>query len=440
MKNATASESNTPAAKFERRKAMIVRAAVKVINQKGVRGMTFAEIAASLKLVPTAMNYYFKRKEDLAAACMLQAIAYYNALLDRSDRQPTPELGLRCFLQDFADHLAAADLGKVDAVVNFNDVRAIGDAVVDAAYTNMFRRLRRSFSSVPLNEPTRPGQNARTHLLISQVLWAELWLRQYEPVDYARMAQRLFDVLVHGLARPGQSWAPIDVAAPAANGEVSETSGVSREAFLQAATAEINEHGYLGASVSRISARLNVTKGTFYYYNQAKDDLVQQCFDRTFEKMRTSLSASEAATTSGFDTLASLAGSMTRRDVSGEAPLLRTTAISAVPEELQPTLFHRFAQLSARLASVVSDGIADGSIRPVDANVAAQAIICLINASAELRHWAPGLDADLAIEAYARPLFMGLFRPDERAPASEAKVAAKAATGRRTRRPAQRTS
>lgn len=436
MKTVPASETSAPAAKFERRKAMIVRAAVKVINQKGLRGMTFAEIAATLQLVPTAMNYYFKRKEDLAAACMLQAIAHYNALLDRSDRQPTPELGLRCFLQDFANHLAAVDRGQADPVATFNDVRAIGDAAVDAAYANMFRRLRGSFGSISLNEPARLGLNARTHLLLSQVLWAELWLRQYEPADYARMADRLSDVLINGLAKPGQSWAPREITLPTQIGETGETSGVSRESFLQAATVEINEHGYLGASVSSISARLNVTKGTFYYYNQAKNDLVEQCFDRTFEKMRTSLSASEAATTSGFNTLAALTASMTRRDVSGEAPLLRTTAISALPEELQPTLFHRFAQLSGRLASVVSDGIADGSIRPVDANVAAQTIICLINASAELRHWAPGLDANQAIEAYTRPLFTGLFKPDKRTPAS----GAKAARGRRARQPARRTS
>lgn len=438
MKKAPASEENLPAVKFERRKAMIVRAAVKIINRKGVRGMTFAEIAASLELVPSAMNYYFKRKEDLAAACMLQAIAHYNGLLDRSDLQPTPELRLRCFLREFAGHLAAADLGQAEPVVIFNDVRTIGDPAVDAAYANMFRRLRQCFDSIAFSEPARLGRNARTHLLLSQVLWAELWLRQYEPGDYTRMANRLCDVLVHGLAGLRQSWAPLEIIPPAEGGDPGETTGVSREAFLQAATAMINEHGYLGASVSRISARLNVTKGTFYYYNQGKDDLVQQCFDRTFEKMRAFLSTSEAATTSGFDTLASLAGSMTRRDVSGETPLLRTTAISAIPEELQPTLFQRFAQLSARLASVASDGIADGSIRPVDANVAAQAVICLINASAELHHWAPGLDADLAMEAYTRPLFMGLLAADVKSSSRDAAITV--LETKRTRRPARRTS
>lgn len=419
-------EPQPTAAKFELRKGLMVRAAVEVMNLKGVRGMTFAEVAAKLDLVPTAVNYYFRKKEDLAAACFLQAIAHYNALLDRSDLEPTPQMSLRCFLQDFAAHLAEVDRGTADPVATFNDVRTIGDATVDSAYADMFRRIRRIFGGVAFNEPTRLARNARTHLLISQVFWAVLWLRQYEPADYGRMMDRLFDVFVNGLSAPGRPWSPSDLPSREPQGEA---AGISRAAFLRAATEMINEHGYLGASVSRISARLNVTKGAFYYHNQAKNDLVEQCFDCTLEIMRTSLEMSEAAASSGYDTLASLAASMVLRDVSGEAPLLRTTALSAVPENLQANLVRRFARLSARLASVVSDGVADGSMRPVDANVAAQMIIALINASAELHHWVPGIDATLAVEAYARPLFTGLFKSD---PVVD--KASRPAAGRRPRR------
>ncbi len=400
-------ESHTRPAKFEHRKAVIVRAAVGVINRKGVRSMTLADVAGELKLVPTAVNYYFRRKEDLAAACFLQSIAHYGALLDRSDLETTAEASLRSFLHAFADHLAAVDTGQAEPVAAFNDVRTIGDAAVNAAYTDMFRRIRRMFDAKAVGEPVRLQRNARTHLLISQVFWAVLWLRQYDPADYRRMIDRLFDILVNGLTAPGATWAPVEL--PRTEQPV-ETAGGSREAFLRAATEMINEHGYLGASVSRISARLNVTKGSFYHHNEAKDDLVEQCFDRTLEIMRMSQVAADACTTTGFDNLASLAASMVRYDVSGEAPLLRTSALTAVPEEMQAQLVRRFERVSARLASVVSDGVADGSIRPVDANVAAQTLTALINASAELHHFSPGVDAASAVEVYVRPLFMGLFR------------------------------
>ncbi len=398
-------------AKFARRKAVIVRAAVGVINRKGVRGMTLADVAGKLKLVPTAVNYYFRRKEDLAAACFLQAIAHYGALLDRSELEPTAEASLQSFLRAFADHLASVDLGEAEPVAAFNDVRAVADPTVDAAYRDMFRRFRRIFDAGLAGEFSRPQRNARTHLLLSQVFWAALWLRQYDPDDYRRMIDRLFDILVNGLMAPGIDWAPLALPRMETPGETpGETTKGSREAFLRAATEMINERGYLGASVSRISARLNVTKGSFYHHNQAKDDLVEQCFDRTLEIMRTSQAAADACATTGLANLASLAASMVRRDVSGEAPLLRTSALTAVPEEMQGPLVRRFERVSARLASVVSDGIADGSIRPVDANVAAQTLTALINASAELPHFAPGVDAASAVEVYVRPLFTGLFR------------------------------
>ena len=303
--------------------------------------------------------------------------------------------------------------------MTFNDVRTIGDAAVDAAYTEMFRRIRRIFGSTALGDRARVQRNARTHMLISQVFWAVLWLRQYDPADYRRMIDRLYDVLAHGLATSQAAWAPSELSP--AEGPATEGAGVSRDAFLRAATEMINEHGYLGASVTRISARLNVTKGSFYHHNQGKDDLVEQCFDRTLELMRGAQTAADAAAATGLNNLASLAVSMVRRDVTGEAPLLRTSALTAVPEEMQAQLVQRFGRFSARLASVVSDGIADGSIRAVDANVAAQMVSCLVNASAELHHWAPGVEAEGAEDAYARPLFMGLFSPaliDEARPAA----------------------
>ena len=67
---------------------------------------------------------------------------------------------------------------------------------------------------------------------------------------------------------------------------MSEGREVSRDTFLIAATELINAKGYRGASVDKISARLKVTKGSFYHHNDAKDDLVVACFRRTLDVMR----------------------------------------------------------------------------------------------------------------------------------------------------------
>ena len=393
-------------AKFERRKAVIVRAAVDVINHKGVRGMTVGEVARKLNVVPTAVSYYFRRKEDLAGACFMQAIQTYEELIFRSAAQSDAEGRVRYFLREFAARLAAVEVKAAEPVAVFNDVRTIHDPSVDAAYTGMFRRIRALFGPECEGGAARLERNAKTHLLISQAYWLTLWLRRYDTADYSRMVERMIDVLVNGLAAPGVSWKPHTLPV---SGGASLEGAVSREAFLKAATEMINEHGYLGASVTKISARLNVTKGSFYHHNQAKDDLFGQCFDHTLGIMRQAQLNADALTQTSFDNLTFVAASLIRDDVAGDAPLLRTSALTAVPEEMQLRLIQRFDQISARLASVVSDGIADGSIRPVDANVAAQMITGMINASAELHFWAPGVDSLNAVEIYARPLFVGLF-------------------------------
>ena len=372
--------------------------------------MTNAEIAARLELVPTAVNYYFRRKEDLAAECYFQAIEHYNGLIKLCESKATAEGRLQSLLHGFADHLAAVDRGDASPVATFNDVRTIRNAAVNTAYEDMFRSFRRIFYERHPHGLSRLQRNSRTHLLISQITWAELWLRQYDPDDYRRMIDRLFDVLTNGLTVPGTVWGPSDLGRPY---DLPTTPNGSREDFLHAAIEMINEHGYLGASVSRISARLNVTKGSFYHHNEAKDDLVTQCFEWTLRAMRLSQMAADARSTTGFDKLASLAASMVLHDVAGEVPLLRTTALTAVPEDMQAQLIRRFKRLSMRLASVVSDGIVDGSVRPVDPNVAAETLTALINASSELHHWSPGITPENVTVSYARPLFEGLFEPGQ---------------------------
>jgi AcrR family transcriptional regulator len=179
--------------------------------------------------------------------------------------------------------------------------------------------------------------------------------------------------------------------------------------FLRAATELINAEGYRGASVSKIAARLNVTKGAFYYHRETKDELVEECFELTWDILRKAQSAADAATETGLTNLLAQAQAMVAGQVTNERPLLRTSALAAVPEAMRPKLLAGFERITARYASVVSDGVADGSIRPLDVPLAAQMISGAINAAAELRFWAPGLTPAKARAGYVLPLFAGLF-------------------------------
>ena len=54
--------------RFRAKRDAILAAAAEAINEQSAKGMTFADVARRVGLNTTSVTYYFKRKEDLAAA------------------------------------------------------------------------------------------------------------------------------------------------------------------------------------------------------------------------------------------------------------------------------------------------------------------------------------------------------------------------------------
>lgn len=398
-----------PTKRFVQRKAAIVGAAVEVINRKGVRAMTLAEVAARLNLVPTGVIYYFRNKEALASAAFLEGIARFEGLIAAGRDGGGVRERLARFLDAYLDFSRACALGDIAPIVAFNDVRALNCAPVNQAYVDMFRAVRGLLDGPETQGLSRPALNARAHLLVSEILWTVAWLPQHEPKDYAEVSQRLLGVLADGLAAPGAPWEP--VALPALGG-APEGREASSELFLRAATQLINDEGYVGASVEKISARLNVTKGAFYHHNETKDDLVVACFERTFQVMWRAIDLAQEAGASGLQTLSTIAMALVEHQASSHGPLLRASALTSAPEAIQPRLLAGFEAISQHFATLISIGVADGSIRPVDIDIGAQAITAMINAGSELHHWVPGVDPARAAALHVRPLFDGLLSPE----------------------------
>jgi hypothetical protein len=85
------------------------------------------------------------------------------------------------------------------------------------------------------------------------------------------------------------------------------------------------------------------------------------------------------------------------------------SAITTLPETMRPPLLKRYEQIIGALASIVSDGIVDGSVRPLDSHLAAQAILGMINSADELPYFARDICVQAAIDDYIRPCFEGLM-------------------------------
>ncbi|HVI32119.1 TetR/AcrR family transcriptional regulator [Phenylobacterium sp.] len=396
--------------RFERKREAILDAATEILNRKGVKGLTLGVAAAAVDLSTTSVTYYFKRKDDLAAACMMRGIEAMHWCMEQALLESTREARLHRLLTLHLERLRLTAVNEAPPLPVLSDLRALNQprrGEVRKAYGKMFRKLREIFESPDLDWLTRGRRTARTHMLLEQLLWAPAWIGKYDPEDYDRVRDRMYDILVEGMAAERSTWGPAPI--PVSELAPRDRQEMSRETFLLAATRLINSRGYKGASVDKISAELNVTKGSFYHHNDAKDDLVVACFDRTFEVMTRVQRLAMALPGDQWTHLSSAAAALAEYQLSEHGPLLRVSALTALPEPIRRQMVQHSDRVSDRFASMISDGIAEGSIRPVDPFIAAQMLNATLNAGAELGYWVPGVSQKAAPAVFARPLLMGIF-------------------------------
>lgn len=398
--------------KYARKQQAIIAAASEILNRDGVKGMTLANVAARVGLITTSVTYYFRKKEDLAVACFLDAIARVETLVDGALQESDPPARVQRLLKLWLQLRQRIDAGEEPPVPLFGEMRTLQKpqrTIVGEAYRRFFLRLCSLFESPDYAWMTPTVRAARAHILSEQVFWAVIWLRRYDADDFERVRERMYDILLHGLAGPGRSWRRVNVSLD----EILQVGAPStaQETFLIAATRLINERGYRGASVEKISERLNVTKGSFYYHHDAKDDLVVACFKRSYDTMRRIQRAVLAQSDDHWEQLMTLAAALIAYQISERGPLMRTTALVALPPAMRQEMIEIYSRISNRFAGVIADGIIAGSVRAVDPLIGAQMFSATLNASAEHRWWVPDASAEQTDELYAKPLLMGLFSP-----------------------------
>jgi len=395
--------------RYARKKEAILAAATAILNRQGVKGMTLADVAAKVGLITTSVTYYYRKKDDLAAACFMRGIERFDALVTEASRAPDAPARLLAFLDLYLDLNRRVRLGEAAPLASFTEMRALKEPLrgsVQGAFNDLFRRVRGLFEGAGFEHLDKRERNARTHLLLEQVFWSGSWLRRYDVDDYGRVRDKMYDILIHGLALEGRAWTPAALPDPT---PAAPENQEWRETFLVAATRLINQRGYRGASVEEISAQLNVTKGSFYHHHEDKDALVVECFERTFAVTRKAQADARALAGDGWSQLSSATAGLVEYQLSDHGPLLRASSMGALPIEIRHEMSQGYNRGSERFAAIISDGVAEGSIRAVDPMIAAHMINSMLNAAASLGVWIPGVERGEAARLFARPLLMGLF-------------------------------
>jgi AcrR family transcriptional regulator len=411
-----------PTRRFADKREAILDGAARLFNEHGLRGGLLSDLAQRMGLATNSLTYYYRRKEDLAAACLLRSIEAMGSAADAAAAEGTLQGRIQGFLDRYIGLLADIAEGRHPQLIVFSDVltlEAPHHQAVTSAYNQLFRRVR-ALLDAPDAPPLPPAvRNARAHLLLSSTSWARAWLARYESADYPRLAGRIGQLLLLGVCAPGQ---PLPPALPSrAGASTGAAEADTRSAYLRAATRLVNEQGYRGASVDRIAAELQLTKGSFYHHHETKEELIAACFDRTFAVVRAEQTAALDAPGRGAERLARVCRSLLAFQLSAPGPLLRITAWNGLPDAIRGDTQRTMWRLGERFATLVLDGMADGSLRIVDPSVAAQMINGMVNATAEIERWVKGIRADNAFDWFAMPLFTGLLQAPAITPAQPAR-------------------
>ncbi|MHA6723581.1 TetR/AcrR family transcriptional regulator [Sphingomonas sp. RS2018] len=405
-----ASDPQTPAGaggtkRFRAKRDAILAAAAEAINDQSAKGMTFADVASRVGLNTTSVTYYFRRKEDLASACFEETLARLQAMLDEAMTERTPRARVERYVAINFARMARIQRGEETAFAVLSDLRAMEEPMrgrLMAGWQRVFRNTRALWGD-PTERGTKDLYGARAHVLLENTFWLAAWLPRYDLDEFPRIEARLMDVFAGGLAVPAARWSPtmLDLA--------HDEREPGRAAFLTAATGLINALGYRGASVQKIASELNVTKGSFYHHLDAKDELVTECYRRSFDTIASAQVLAHDGGGTLWQQLSSVVATLVDVQFSDRAPLLRTTALSGLPPRDRQTMIDRSNRIARRFAGMISDGVAEGSIRAVDPLVASQALMALQNAAFDMRKWASTMPRDRAVRYYASTLMYGLF-------------------------------
>lgn len=397
-------------ARFEQKREAILDAAASLINQHGARGATLQEVATAVGLNTTSVTYYFRRKEQLAAAVFERSIDRLKAMVDEAGAEADARQRVARFIRLHIELRAEVISGKAKPLVGLSDMRTLDQdlrAALLERYIKVFDGVR-GFWAPYHSDDHRDLCTARAHMLLEVVYWLPVWLARYAINDFGRVGRRIVAILQEGLATAGASWSPHYYSEDELRAAMPPQDAAA-ENFLRVATRLINESGYRGASVVRIVEQLNVTKGSFYHHLDAKDDLVIECFRQSYKRVAVAQWLAHREGQNEWERLTWAIATLLDIQFYTEWPLTRTTALQALPTPLQLEVVRRSDRTALRFMGTLVDGAREGSTNAVDPMIASQLILSTLNAAFDLKSWAARLPREKAIGFYASTLADGLF-------------------------------
>ena len=170
--------------RFRPKRDAILAAAAEAINEQSAKGMTFADVARRVGLNTTSVTYYFKRKEDLAAAAFEHTLDTLMAMLDEAMEEADAAGARRALSCDSTwSGSPRIERGEERAFAVLSDLRAMEEPdpqpADERAGARCSARTRALWGAGAAARET-DLHGARAHVLLENTFWLPAWLTRYE--------------------------------------------------------------------------------------------------------------------------------------------------------------------------------------------------------------------------------------------------------------------
>jgi AcrR family transcriptional regulator len=406
-------------AQHDAKRTAILSQAARLFNTKGSRATTLLDIAEALGLTKTSLYYYVKTKEELIYQCYMATLDRYHNNLDEIFRQyQTPVERSEAFFKLQFENWLDSEKGRISHCAVLLEIASLKKPhreEVEARYIEMFKRLRQNaWDGMADGSMRQCDATSITRAMAGSMDWMFSWLHTVPRTEIPDIAAQAWDIFWHGLSpeqggyTPGAFPLDDNAGADLLGFNREEQKRLKQEAFYKTGTWFFNKKGFNSTSLDEIAEHLNVTKGAFYYHIKNKEDLLFSCYSRSLDIMEKIYAETSDSDGNGLQKIDHIFRRIFYIQNSEQGPLIRYNTIAALPKERRRQITRRTDRANERFGDLIREGIADGSVRPINTFVAQNLVAGAINASMDIQLWRKVDNLDDAAIDYFDIFFNGL--------------------------------
>lgn len=181
-----------------------------------------------------------------------------------------------------------------------------------------------------------------------------------------------------------------------------------REAVLRAAVRMFNAQGFHATSLDDVAASLGISKPTIYHYLGNKDQVLLECVTRGVVQMSEAAQEARAQPGSGLDRLRYFLVGYSRITMDDFGRCVIRTAEEALTTASATRFRALKREIDGAMRGLLTEGMADGSITPLDVKIAAFTLAGALNWPARWHRADGELSAENLAEQMVDILLQGM--------------------------------